>query len=241
MRGITASKLKWIAVITMTIDHIGLCFMGTTPYYSYFRIVGRMAFPIYCFLLVQGFYHTRNVNKYMLRLLLFALISEVPFDLMISGRWIDFSSQNVYFTLLLGLISLRICSACAQKNKEWLGFVSLLAVSVIAYIMRTDYYVWGILIIFIFYFVENESAPYEVKNNPQTENTQRGNLCSIEAVVLQILVFLMMGGRQIYAAFSLIPIMMYKGTKGKASVKYFFYAYYPIHMLILYAIGRLLV
>ena len=130
-RGISSAMLKNIAVVTMLIDHIGAVIVarllvrnglyeamvnqeaytawmgqngGMYGIYMAMRIIGRLAFPIYCFLLVEGFYHTRSRAKYAGRLFLFALLSEVPFDLAFSRRMWDFSSSNVFITLLFGLL-----------------------------------------------------------------------------------------------------------------------------------------
>ena len=121
--GISGSTLKMIAVITMLIDHVAAGVLGryltmyaldSTPgaidyntlwiIYEVMRGIGRVAFPIYCFLLVEGFTHTKSVGKYSLRLLLFAFVSEVPFDLLFNGKVVDLSYQNVFFTLWIGLL-----------------------------------------------------------------------------------------------------------------------------------------
>ena len=98
--GINSFQLKWIAVITMIIDHTGAVLF---PDDMVFRYIGRIAFPIFCFLLVEGFFHTRDVRKYMLRLGLFALISEIPYDLAFRDTVLEFEHQNVFFALLLGV------------------------------------------------------------------------------------------------------------------------------------------
>ena len=98
-------QLKWIAIITMLIDHVGAIFF---PGNLVFRYVGRIAFPIFCFQLVEGFFHTRNIEKYMLRLGIFAIISEIPYDLAFRGNILDFEHQNVFFTLFLGILMLYL-------------------------------------------------------------------------------------------------------------------------------------
>ena len=116
---LSGSTLKLIAVISMFIDHAAhilmnsFDFMGVKIYGNYtvyyvLRLVGRLAFPIFCFLIVEGFLHTRNVKKYCMRLAIFAVISEIPFNLMLSGKLIDLNHQNVYFTLLFGVIALEL-------------------------------------------------------------------------------------------------------------------------------------
>ena len=103
--GLNGFTLKWIAMLTMLIDHTGMVLF---PQYRIFRIVGRLAFPIYCFLLVEGAVHTSNWKKYVSRLILFALISEIPFDLARSGQIVAADAQNVFFTLSFGLLAVII-------------------------------------------------------------------------------------------------------------------------------------
>lgn len=105
--------LKLIAVITMTIDHIGAVLM---PQYGFLRIIGRIAFPIYCFMLVNGFFYTKNIRKYIGRMLIFAIISEPFFDWAIFGKIYVKSYQNIYFTLLTGLIMLE-CIEFIRKHQ----------------------------------------------------------------------------------------------------------------------------
>ena len=105
MGGINGAALKWLAIITMTIDHVGVGLIG--PYnrlsvgyfsemYVYTRLIGRLAFPIFVFLIVQGYQHTSNLRKYLIQLLTFAFISEVPFDRMSSGQLVNMNHQNIF-------------------------------------------------------------------------------------------------------------------------------------------------
>ncbi len=142
-KGLTGSTLKIIAMVTMLIDHIGASILerGVMPkvadgsvmdagveamkVYNRWKVVdmacrgiGRIAFPIFCFLLVEGFLHTGNWKKYFSRLFLFSLISEVPFDLAVFKSWYDFSSQNVFFTLWIALLVLAGMKYVSEKQ-EW--------------------------------------------------------------------------------------------------------------------------
>lgn len=99
--GLNSFQLKCIAVITMIIDHTGAVLF---PDNMTLRYIGRIAFPIFCFLLVEGFFHTRDVRKYMLRLGMFAVISEIPYDLAFRDTVIEFEHQNVFFTLFIGVV-----------------------------------------------------------------------------------------------------------------------------------------
>ena len=166
--GISGSVLKWFAVITMVIDHFGASVLetyvmnvwGRSPLGNLFsdhwnellrvdrilRYIGRPAFPIFCFLLVEGFLHTRDVKKYAMRLGIFALISEIPFDLAVRGKFFDWQYQNVYVTLLLGLLT--IWALKTQKDVWYLrGFdcraLSYAGIQIPAVYHRSDLYLLG--------------------------------------------------------------------------------------------------
>ena len=111
--GLNVFALKTIAILTMLIDHVGA---GLYPSQIWFRVIGRIAFPIFAFLVCEGFFHTRNVRRYAVRLGIFAIISEIPFNLLHSYHLFDPDAQNVFFTLLIGLLTIYGVSACAQKN-----------------------------------------------------------------------------------------------------------------------------
>ena len=110
--GLDGFVLKSIAMVAMLIDHMGAVLF---PQYLGMRMIGRIAFPIYCFLLVEGAMHTSDIRKYELRLFLFALVSELPFDLAFQGT-IDFNHQNVFFTLLLGVIGIDLARASSSSS-----------------------------------------------------------------------------------------------------------------------------
>ena len=109
----TGDALKLIAVVTMLLDHTGdVLFPGR----MWFRYIGRLSFPIYCFLLVEGFFHTMYLSSYMLRLFVFGLVSEIPFDLAFYGVLITFRHQNVFWTLLLGLAAIALMNTVRSDN-----------------------------------------------------------------------------------------------------------------------------
>ncbi len=153
-KGITGSTLKLVAIITMLIDHTAATILdrtlmargmgeldATNPqavldfmsenaglYYldSFMRLIGRIAFPIFCFLLVEGFKYTHNKWNYAIRLGIFALVSEIPFDLALFNQFLEFSHQNVYFTLLIGLLMLTGFELISEKlaGKKWLPLLA---------------------------------------------------------------------------------------------------------------------
>ncbi|MBE5921998.1 MAG: hypothetical protein E7269_04505 [Lachnospiraceae bacterium] len=233
----TRNQLKWFAIIAMLIDHAGLMLFQGTMFYGPMRLIGRLAFPIFCFFLVEGFHHTRNVRKYMMRLLLFGIASEVPFDLMLYIDSVSFEMQtipqilkifmqhqNVMWTLLLGLITIWICSKC---NEVLLQLPVVLMGMFAAAFLATDYSYFGILMIYFFY-----RFPIGREDDEYGELT----LQKAKLVICQAAVNLACGGNQIFGTAALLPIFSYKGEKGKERHKYFFYLFYPLHMLALVTI-----
>ena len=231
--GISGYWLKLIAVISMLIDHTSAVILEQIPGLEapafFLRIIGRAAFPIYCFLLVEGFYHTRSRAKYAGRLFLFALISEVPFDLAFSRRMWDFSSNNVFFTLLFGLLVIWGVEGIKQKFVEEvygnkaavirliLTIVTVAAGGFLALLFRTDYDLSGIVTIFAIYMF----YPKKVKG------------MGIGVFVLTLLASII----EAAAFLDMIPVYFYNGTRGK-QMKYFFYIFYPAHLFLLAMIAR---
>ena len=197
--------------------------------YENMRLIGRMAFPIYCFLLVEGFLHTSNVKKYGLRLLLFAFISEIPFDLALTGKIWDTSYSNVFFTLVIALVAMWAFTyvelfAEFWEEKQWdllLGklviimagvFIVALCGGFAEIVLKTDYGFAGIIAILSMYMFRN------------TRNF------AFTVGVMALVVF--SSSTEFVALLMLIPLMKYDGTRGK-SLKYVFYAFYPAHLLVL--------
>ncbi len=209
--GLTSFQLKVIAIITMTVDHAGLTLLYGTRYYHICRVIGRIAFPIYCYLLTEGFTRTRNVKKYALRLFLFALVSEIPFNYMVTRSFFSPEYQNVFFTLFIGLVMLWWYRYFSAKNIYPLALAGVLIFMAAAYFLKTDYSWWGVMLIFLFYAFKEK----------------KGIMTVFGAAAM-----ILYGGTEKYGAVSLFPILLYNGKKGR-SMKYFFYAYYPAHIIIL--------
>lgn len=142
----TSSLLKIIAIVTMLIDHIGAVFF---PGHIILRYIGRISFPIFCFLLTEGFVYTKSRCKYALRLGLFALLSEVPHDLLFEGRAFGFFMQNIMFSLLLGLLALFIAEKMLKQNKIWV--LALIPVLLLAQVLNLSYGAYGIALMVCFY------------------------------------------------------------------------------------------
>ena len=212
--GMTTFLMKWIAVLTMITDHVGRMFF---PDVHIFNIIGRIAFPLFAFLLVEGFVHTGNLKKYMLRMLIFACISEIPYDLAMQETWLEFSRQNTIWTLTLGLLMLALC----RKYQYSVWAVAGIAVvcCAAAALLRFDYGAGGIVLILILYFLRD-----------------RQWLKYLAMLGLSVLWF---GGTEIAAMISIIFMLAYNGKHGK-NMKYMFYWFYPVHLAVLFFIKILI-
>lgn len=224
---LNGSHLKLIAIITMLFDHFALVFKaelsaplftlmgkGISPAFILNKL-GRLAFPIFCFLLVEGFIHTRSRRNYAISLAAFALISEIPFNLMKSGQLFYLGSQNIYFTLLIGFAALCIMEKCDNailKTAFFVGAILLLP------FLHVDYGVKGVLLIALIYLLREKTLYRAVFAYP-----------------------LLSGGLAAWCAF--VPISMYNGErgfiKGKA-LKYAFYVFYPLHIAVLLLLRQFL-
>lgn len=248
-KGITGSTLKLIAVITMLIDHIGavvveraLMQSNKTGLLNYdelyildlvLRSIGRVAFPIFCFLLVEGFMHTKSVWKYAGRLALFAFVSELPFNLafkgvLIEGKMVG-SYQNVMFTMLIGFLVMIALDYIKKaetesrfsfniKNKLAIKMIPIILMAVVialgiilAEVLNTDYAGKGIIAIVALYLFRKN------KFNQATAG---------------VLAF----SWEFPAPIAFLPILAYNGQRGM-NLKYFFYFFYPIHLLVLYYVA----
>lgn len=229
---LSGSMLKLIAVITMTIDHTAVVFEpwfqtidipfvdfpvldGELTLYWLLRLIGRVAFPIYCFLIGEGFRHTRNQRKYALRLLIFAVISELPYNMLSNGKWLDPQAQNVFFTLFLGLAMIY---AFEYIKSNWKKYLVMLGIATVSVYLKADYDLSGVLLVFLIYVLRKHPAAQAILAYP---------LLNIGPAALM----------------AFIPINLYNGKRGfiKAPVlKLLFYAFYPLHILILVGIRWLI-
>ena len=213
---LNAAQLKIIALISMLTDHLAVCFAELLPEWGYnvMRGVGRLAFPIFCFLIVEGFEKTSSRLKYCLRLLVFALISEVPYDMLMHRAWFYPYGNNIMFTLMLTVLVLWIVDVLQKKGTP--GIIAALSIAiaagVAAYFLHLEYSWKCIAIAMLFYVAKNDDA---VK--------YAGTACVL-------LINTTITG--VNAVFALPLIYLYNGKKGKTQ-KYFFYIFYPVHILAL--------
>lgn len=226
--------LKVIACISMLIDHLAyVCGLTGIPEMIFRNLIGRVAFPVFAFLLVEGFLHTKNLQKYFTGLFLFALLSEVPYDLIFAEtrqHLPEFALQNTLFTLSLGLLmlwSIKKAEALLYNRTSALSTIRLtqtgiiVVFALISQLLHLDYGFAGMACI---------GAMYMFRFN-RTEAAFWG------CIGLNLYFFSMPG-----AFLSLLPLSRYSGQRGKdlKGFKYFFYLFYPVHLLLLAAMSRLL-
>ena len=223
--------LKILACVTMLLDHIGAVLIPVVENYTLYyalRIIGRLAFPIYCFLLAEGVAHTKNPVKYGLRLFIGVILAEIPFDLAISGR-VDWSSQSVMLTLLLGF-----GMALVMQKLDRTKLVPVIIFAFLAELFRTDYGAWGIFMIALFVMTR------ERKDRNNLQIVGMAILCYfMNSAVIRI--FGVRVPIELFAVLALIPVFLYTGKKSTTGkcVQTMFYLFYPVHLLVLYFIARL--
>lgn len=241
--------LKLIACITMLIDHFTAIFVPrhTTPlfqialpnyeldvtWYVVGRAIGRIAFPIFAFLIVEGFFHTRNRMKYLLRLLLFAVISEIPYDYAFWGfpntnLKLLFYKQNIFFTLAIGLLTIMIYDRIKTRmsgKTSWMtlpGVLTIVGGSVLLFLVQADYYEfgYGVLLIVGFYLAYGNRK--------------------LRKLLFIILVGFFRGGVEFMAILAAPFLYYYNGKPGTKRFQYAFYFFYPLHLVILQGIYQFL-
>ena len=240
-RTFSGTALKTIACITMLVDHIGAsCIeagiltpgldartlsqdtLSAYPLYRLdmvLRFTGRLAFPIFCFLLVEGFVHTRDVKKYVRRLFLFALISEVPFDLAFFRTSFALDHQNVYWTLALGVLAMAGLKHFEKPDgsASWKGLLCVAGCTLAALVACTDYDGIGVLIICALYLTRGD----------------RKRQCIVGAVLF---------AWELTAPLAFVLVWFYNGQRGRCTpaMQKVFYWFYPVHLSVLAVVTNLI-
>lgn len=228
--GLSASILKLIAIAVMLIDHAAVVFNGQSL--TVWRMIGRVGFPIFAFFIAEGAGRTKNIYKYMLRLAAFAVISEVPFDLAFYGEWFYPGYQNVFFTLLMGLMAIWAFQMLDTVKLGWLSPLTTLVLAAGAYFLNTDYDATGVVVIFLFYIVM------------RLPRLPRAVCIAAVCFSLTLIVYngsLMYNSAEECAVFAAVPLLLYNGQRGFKMNKYFFYAFYPGHILILWILSLIII
>lgn len=226
IRVLSGSALKLMAVIFMIIDHTAVALFSKNPIllftvgskvftiYHIMRYIGRLAFPLFAFLLVEGFLHTKNRKAYGRNLLIFALISEIPWNFFRSGTW-HFSGQNIFFTLFLGFLALCVLEKFKEAPTQ--KFVLLILGLILSIVLKVDYSFTGYAFILLLYVLRDKRAAQAVIG------------CSVLS-------------NGLVAGLAFLPINMYNGERGFIKgkfMKYAFYAIYPIHIFLLFLIKKI--
>lgn len=236
----SGTALKYIACVTMLIDHIGASCLeagillpaitagaadcGGVPVSTLLaadrvlRYIGRLAFPIFCFLLVEGFVHTHDVKKYIQRLFLFGFISELPFDLAFFRIPFAPDNQNIYWTLALGVLAMAGLKHFEKPDgtASWKGLLCAGGCAVLAFLAGTDYHAIGVIIICALYLTR----------------TDRRRQCIVGAVLFAF---------ELTAPLAFVFIWFYNGQRGHCSrtMQKVFYWFYPVHLALLALVTNL--
>lgn len=202
---LSSYRFAWKPLLTISGTKINLCFLMTS-------VIGRIAFPLFAFLIVEGYIHTRDLRKYVLNLLVFGVLAIAPWNLL-HGDILNFHSFNVLFTFLSGILAIY----GIDHFKGWKAFLCVSAALALSYMMKTDYSIMGVLLIILFHAFRNRR----------------------EYQSLSLLACLFRGKKVIGIPLAALFILLYNGKRGfiKGKVwKYAFYAFYPLHLLVIYLI-----
>ena len=221
------TTLKLIAMISMVFDHVGDMFF---PDVMWPRMIGRLAMPIFSFFIAEGFSHTRDKKKYLCRLGIFALISEIPFDLAFEGK-IGFSHQNIMLSFFLAVVALMLYDWIqggtksevnhASIGKTILGVIAVAAIAALSLLLRADYTIFAVIAVFLFYVLRQK--------HPLVRT----------GVGVAFLALTRTVGYYCTTGLSFIPLAMYNGKKGRG-LKWLFSGFYPGHLLLLAAIKHIM-
>ena len=210
---LSGSALKMIALVSMTMDHVGYYAvglqrgLGDSYIYEWMRSVGRLAFPIFCFLIVKGYLHTSSLKRYMMTMLVAAAISEIPWYLL-GNR----DSHNVIFTMFLGLLAIHVINRL--KDNRWLVLITMTIIGGLAWLLNTDYSWKGVCVIVVFFLFRERkllAIPF-------------GFPLLMEYGVVGTVIGMM------------LPLG-YNGCRGFIRgryMKYLFYVYYPFHLTVIW-------
>ena len=223
LRILDGTSLKLIAMISMVFDHVGDMFF---PGALWMRMIGRLAMPLFSFCIAEGYAHTRNKQRYLLRMGVFALVSEIPFDLAFEGR-VGLGHQNIMLSFFLAILALMLFDRIRGEGKEHaagktlLGILCVCAVAVLALVLRADYTLFAVLAVFLFYVLRNRHPLLR---------------CGVGVGFLALTRTV---GYYRATGLSLIPLLLYNGKRGRG-LKWLFYAFYPGHLLLLYLLKTVL-
>lgn len=231
----TSMSLHMMAMVFMLCDHL---WATVVPGNDWLTCIGRVAYPIFAFMIVEGYFHTHNLKKYVMRLFLFAVLSEIPFNLVMGSRVFYPIHQNVLWTFLIGILCIYINERAKRKGgmlrRIVAGILTVGLAFVLGIVSFVDYNHAGVLTVLVFYFFRG-----------------RKWWCFLgQALLLWYINVEMLSGyayevqlfgetyfivRQGFALLALLPIWLYRGKQGthNKALQYFYYAFYPVHLLVL--------
>lgn len=231
-RGLDGGTLKCIAAALMLTDHVGAILLPEVPV---LRCVGRLAFPIFAFFIAEGYAHTRDFGRYFQRLVILAVVSEIPFNLE-NGAVFDLTRQNVLFTFCLALLTLRGLEALGRERGfgRWAGCGLVLAAGFAAgELLRTDYGGWGVVTVALLYLC---------RDGKYAKLWLLLAMAAVNGLGMGSLTMPVFGGEipiQIFAVAALPVIWLYNGQAGPKGLRRAFYVFYPAHLLVLEGIRTL--
>lgn len=237
-RGLTGNQLKVLGIVAILVDNMGAVviqggilhaadrtlYQGIVATQSghvwiiagqVCRYLGRLAFPIFAYLVAEEFVRTRNRGRYALRMMLFAVLSEVPFDLAVYGTVFYPYYQNMLFTLFFGIMVIMVMEYTRNLG---LQFAALGVGCAVSWVFQADYNIIGVLLI---------AAMYWFRHNDIAQLAVGVVLCAVESVSYYCV-----------SALAFVPIVLYNGRRGAFQLKYLFYVFYPAHLLVLYGLAR---
>jgi len=231
----------------MLIDHMGMVLL---PEYTFLRIIGRLAMPLFCLLIAYGSIKTRSLFKYFLRLFVFAVISQIWLDLVISGNVLTFDKLNVFFTLSLGVLSVWLIKKSPNFVVAFIYVLLLFfAVMTVMVFVQLDYDIAGILLIILFYLgFKLDKFIKDKKYMARFLNSKPPLFVFKVSAVFSLLIFNLLlyilsnWGIQWFSMFAVLVIVFFADKKlsiTKAE-KYAFYLFYPVHLGILYLLKPLM-
>ena len=237
---LSAAGLHVLAMAFMLCDHL---WATVIPGNRWLTDLGRLAFPIFAFLIVEGYFHTGNLRRYALRLLALALLSEIPFDLMYGGSVMYPYHQNVLWTFLMGLGLIHLNEKTRKSGKRWLRIITAVGTALLGfaagYLTMSDYYGVGVATVLVFYFFRGRAWWCLLG---QAAALYWLNLEVLGGLYFDVTLFGMTFEvvQQGLALLALIPIWLYQGRQGYHSkwFQYFCYGFYPLHMLVLFCMSK---
>lgn len=237
--GISSFVLHLLAMGLMLCDHL---WASVLPI-DVLTWLGRIAFPLFAYMIAEGYFHTRNLKKYLLRLLVCALITEIPFDLFYGGRWFYPFHQNVLWTFLLALLCLRAVEAIRQRMRWWfalpLAAVVVLAGYLLGFVLMVDYYGYGLLTVIGFYLLRGRRW-YHLLGQTVLLWWINCEMMGGLTVPLTVAGYSLEIPQQGMAVLAMVPILLYNGKTGPRSriIQAMFYLFYPAHLLVLVVLSQ---